>query len=103
MMLTALECERNGLNFVAIHDSYWTHPINLDEMNTICREKFVRLHSEEILKNFSNFMVEKYGPLVASLIQDKETAKEVMKLFKNVPTQGELQLESVMSSVYFFS
>lgn len=102
-MLTALECERRGLNFVAIHDSYWTHPINIDEMNVVCREKFVALHSEEILKDFSDFMIEKYGPQVQSLIPEKETAREVMNLFKKVPAKGELDLNNVLSSVYFFS
>ena len=44
MMLTALNCYRAGISFASVHDSYWTHPSDVDLMNRICREQFVRLH-----------------------------------------------------------
>ncbi|XP_074602538.1 mitochondrial RNA polymerase isoform X2 [Brevipalpus obovatus] len=103
MMLTALESERLGLNFVAIHDSYWTHPITINEMNKICREKFVDLHSEEILQDLSNFMVERYGPLIDSIIKDPDMAKKELELLQAVPKKGTFELKNVLDSVYFFS
>eukprot|EP00300_Choanocystis_sp_HF-7_P010152 c16814_g1_i2.p1 GENE.c16814_g1_i2~~c16814_g1_i2.p1 ORF type:complete len:1001 (+),score=178.98 c16814_g1_i2:424-3003(+) len=35
MMMTALECEKLGLTFAAVHDSYWTHPGDVDTMNRV--------------------------------------------------------------------
>uniref|UniRef100_A0A8C0HM39 DNA-directed RNA polymerase n=1 Tax=Buteo japonicus TaxID=224669 RepID=A0A8C0HM39_9AVES len=60
MMLTALHCLRQGMTFVSVHDCYWTHALTVDIMNQICRQQFVALHSEKILQDLSNFMLEKY-------------------------------------------
>lgn len=37
-----------------VHDSYWTHACDVDEMNRILREKFVELYEMPILENVSN-------------------------------------------------
>lgn len=34
-----------------VHDSYWTHAGDVDEMNRILREKFVELYDAPILEN----------------------------------------------------
>ncbi|NXV61108.1 RPOM protein, partial [Molothrus ater] len=60
MMLTALYCLRKGLTFVSVHDCYWTHALTVDVMNQVCRQQFVALHSEKILQDLSEFMLEKY-------------------------------------------
>jgi len=51
MMLTALQCDREGLTFAAVHDSYWTHAASVDEMSTAIRDCFVHLHSSNVLEN----------------------------------------------------
>ena len=78
MMMTAVACKRAGLNFAGlsswitvlcrvshstranccmscvisgVHDSYWTHACDVDEMNRILREKFVELYETPILEN----------------------------------------------------
>ena len=33
MMLTALKCKDAGIIFAAVHDSYWTHPSDINNMN----------------------------------------------------------------------
>uniref|UniRef100_A0A3Q3N908 DNA-directed RNA polymerase n=1 Tax=Mastacembelus armatus TaxID=205130 RepID=A0A3Q3N908_9TELE len=60
MMLTALHCYSAGLTFVSVHDCFWTHALTVDTMNKICREQFVALHSQPILKELSNFLQHKY-------------------------------------------
>ncbi|KOX68053.1 DNA-directed RNA polymerase, mitochondrial [Melipona quadrifasciata] len=55
MMLTGLNCYRNNVTFVSVHDCFWTHPCTADVMNKICREQFVVLHSELILESSSIF------------------------------------------------
>lgn len=48
-------CSCNSFtNFIAgVHDSYWTHACDVDEMNRILREKFVELYEAPILENVS--------------------------------------------------
>ena len=38
MMQTAVACRRRGLVFAAVHDSFWTHPSDVDQMNALLRE-----------------------------------------------------------------
>lgn len=35
MMMTAIEMERLNIPFTAVHDSYWTYPCHVDEMNKV--------------------------------------------------------------------
>lgn len=39
-----------------VHDSYWTHACDVDQMNRILREKFVELYQTPILENVSTFL-----------------------------------------------
>lgn len=61
MMLTSLHCERRGLTFMSVHDCYWTHGCTVAEMNRVCREQFVALHSQPILEDLSMDLAERYG------------------------------------------
>lgn len=61
MMLTSLHCERAGLTFVSVHDCYWTHACTVEIMNEICRQQFVALHSQPILENLSEYLVQHYS------------------------------------------
>ncbi|KAJ4300088.1 DNA-directed RNA polymerase [Collariella sp. IMI 366227] len=49
MMLSALECDAIGLTFAAVHDSFWTHAADVDKMNTVIRDSFIRIHSEDVI------------------------------------------------------
>jgi len=44
MMLSALECDTIGLTFAAVHDSFWTHAADVDSMNGVIRDAFIRIH-----------------------------------------------------------
>jgi DNA-directed RNA polymerase len=49
MFLTALKCNEVGLTFASIHDSFWTHAGDVNTMNCIIRDAFIRMHSEDII------------------------------------------------------
>ncbi|KAK3688221.1 hypothetical protein B0T22DRAFT_458984 [Podospora appendiculata] len=49
MMLSALECDELGLTFAAVHDSFWTHASDVDAMNGVIRDSFIRIHSENVI------------------------------------------------------
>ncbi|KAK2107914.1 hypothetical protein P7K49_013079 [Saguinus oedipus] len=55
-MLTALHCYGEGLTFVSVHDRFWTHAADVPIMNQVCREQFVRLHSQPIQQDLSRFL-----------------------------------------------
>ncbi|KAI5431893.1 DNA-directed RNA polymerase 2 [Lathyrus oleraceus] len=87
MMMTAVACKKAGLNFAGVHDSYWTHACDVDEMNRILREKFVELYETPILENLLESFQESFPSLT----------------FPPLPERGEFDLREVLESPYFFN
>ncbi|KAL6190212.1 hypothetical protein ACLB2K_036610 [Fragaria x ananassa] len=87
MMMTALACKKAGLNFAGVHDSYWTHASDVDEMNRILREKFVELYEQPILENLLESFQESFPKLI----------------FPPLPDRGDFDLRQVLGSTYFFN
>lgn len=87
MMMTAVACKRAGLNFAGVHDSYWTHACDVDQMSRILREKFVELYEQPILEN-----------LLESFQQSFPTLS-----FPPLPERGDFELREVIDSPYFFN
>lgn len=103
MMMTATACNQQSMaysgncslttvrlicrfRFAAVHDSFWTHPCSVDDMNRILREKFVELHSQPLLETLAKSFIMRY-PLC-----------EIPPL----PNRGTLNLHDVLKSPYFF-
>ena len=87
LMLTAVECQKEGIEFAAVHDSFWTHASDIDRMNEILRERFVHLHSM---------------PLLDDLLEGFKTRYPRIK-FKDLPERGNFDLSRVLDSTYFFA
>ena len=87
MMYTAMACKDINIAFAAVHDSYWCHSKNVDQMAKILREQFVRLHSEPLLENLRSNFTERYPH----------------NNFPEVPVRGKFDLEEVKESKYFFA
>nr|AAD22976.1 T7-like RNA polymerase [Zea mays] len=87
MMMTAVACKRQGLNFAGVHDSYWTHASDVDTMNKILREKFVELYDTPILEN---------------LLESFEKSFPKLK-FPPLPERGDFDMKEVLESTYFFN
>ncbi|KAK3039770.1 hypothetical protein RJ639_027083 [Escallonia herrerae] len=87
MMMTAIACKEAGLNFAGVHDSYWTHACDVDQMNMILREKFVELYGAPILEN---------------LLKSFQTSFPEFK-FPPLPERGDFDLKEVLGSPYFFN
>ncbi|XP_036623366.1 DNA-directed RNA polymerase, mitochondrial [Trichosurus vulpecula] len=105
MMLTALYCHRKGLTFVSVHDCFWTHASTVDLMNEICREQFVNLHSQPILQELSQYLVQKYCSKLQSHDSSKEKSvnEKLLRMLSHVPERGNFDLQNVKNSTYFFS
>ncbi|KAL8528517.1 hypothetical protein ACS0TY_006087 [Phlomoides rotata] len=87
MMMTAIACRKAGLTFAGVHDSYWTHACDVDEMNRILREKFVELYETPILENLLEGFQQSYPSLT----------------FPPLPDRGDFDLREVLQSPYFFN
>ena len=94
MMLTSLHCKREGVAFMSVHDSYWTHAATVEQMGKILREQFIRLHSEPILENLSRHFLEVFS--------DKLSPADILFLTK-IPSKGNFDISQIARSVYFFS
>ncbi|GMH13779.1 hypothetical protein Nepgr_015620 [Nepenthes gracilis] len=87
MMMTAVACREAGLQFAGVHDSFWTHACDVDQMNQILRKKFVELYSTPILENLLESFKTSYPALA----------------FPPLPERGNFNLEEVLESPYFFN
>lgn len=87
MLYTAAEMHKRGHTFASVHDSYWTHASTVEPMNQILREKFVELHGKPLLSDLLDMFKRQY-PNVE---------------FPPIPKKGDLNLEAVNSSQYFFN
>jgi len=87
MMMTAEGCQHEGIAFAGVHDSFWTHPCDVPELNRIIRSAFIELHSQ---------------PLLQELYEDLHVRLGGLELLEP-PAQGELDLTAVRNSPYFFS
>lgn len=82
LSLTALAMQKAGLDMVGIHDSFGTHPCDVDTMHGLIRNEFVSMYQNTDV--LGEFLWEVGG------CGDK-------------PERGNLQLEGVKLSEYFFS
>ncbi|RYR76886.1 hypothetical protein HN51_002249 [Arachis hypogaea] len=87
MMMTALACRDAGLCFAGVHDSFWTHACDVENMSQILREKFVELYDMPILEN---------------LLEDFQTSYPGL-VFPPLPERGDFDLRKVLDSPYFFN
>ena len=60
MLLSALKSDEVGLTFAAVHDSFWTHAADVDTMNRILRDAFIRMHSEDIIARLAAEFAARY-------------------------------------------
>lgn len=78
------------IDFAAVHDSFWTHPCDVDIMNRVLREEFVKLHER---------------PIMAELDENFRLAlgrRKAAELPPRPEATGTLDLRVVMDSPYFF-
>lgn len=54
LQMTCLEANRGGINFAAVHDSFWTHAGDVEILSRAIRLEFVRLHSSHIIQNLKD-------------------------------------------------
>ncbi len=125
MMLTCVTCAANNITFASVHDSYWTHAGDVDEMSRILREAFVRLHSKNIMERLRDELMARFGDhrLLVKVDVTNENKAQFDKVNKKLktkkysrkqvqvwvpfelpalPERGSFQVSQVRHSTYFF-
>ena len=97
MMLSALQCYDEGLAFAAVHDSFWTHASDVNSMNAILRDSFVRIHSEDVIGRLNAEFEARYRGSIylAKIKQTSPVGKKLMEWRKKArkSAKDELLLE----------
>lgn len=78
--MTALRMQDSGLDMVCIHDSFGTHPSDVDKMHEHIRAAFIGLYKRDVLSDFA----------------------EQLGIEVTYPSTGALDLEGVRASEFFF-
>jgi DNA-directed RNA polymerase len=76
-----------GIAFAGVHDSFWTHPSDVPKLRQLLRATFVQLHSQ---------------PLLEQLLEELREQHPNVE-FPPIPEKGELDINCVLDSEYFFS
>ncbi|SCU83460.1 LADA_0C11584g1_1 [Lachancea dasiensis] len=86
MLLSAARCGDYKLDFAAVHDSYWTHASDIDTMNILLREQFIKLHEVDLIERLKNEFDERYKNYLQILKIDKksEVACKIVTLRKEL-------------------
>ena len=87
MLLSALKCDELGLSFAAVHDSFWTHAADVDVMNQVIRDAFIRMHSEDIIGRLSAEFAARYKGhwYLASVNNNTPIARKIISFRRRMP------------------
>ncbi|KAI9488443.1 hypothetical protein BDB00DRAFT_791874 [Zychaea mexicana] len=79
MLMSAVACHEKGMTFASVHDSYWTHACDVDDMNKVIRDQFIELHSQPIMENLFQEFQERYKHYKVPVVKDLSTGKRKSK------------------------
>jgi len=91
MLRTALACRREGLEFAAVHDSFWTHAATTHTLHGLLRAEFADLHRADLAEELYRQTCAAFPELAAK------------GAIPPPPPRGDLDLDEVLRSDYFFN
>lgn len=103
LCLTAAACDKQNITMASVHDSFWTHPCDVDSMNAILRAQFVALHQQPLLEHLRSELTSKYGCNAVAMRNSNASVTWRNFLLPQLPKFGIYNVSSVVSSDYFFS
>jgi DNA-directed RNA polymerase len=106
LMLYLLKCKEQGIDcFITVHDCYGTLAPDTDMSAKLLREAFVEIYQKPIINDFTEDVLS----IIYNEIDNTEDNKKKDKLTKLLeelpekPEIGELNIEDVLESEYFFN
>ncbi|CAN6636637.1 DNA-directed RNA polymerase, mitochondrial [Trichomonascus vanleenenianus] len=96
MLMTAQECNRRGIAFASVHDSYWTHAASVDDLSRVLREQFVSLYSVNQIERLREEWIERYsGFLNLGSVTPEMKCYEEIKQYRD-DMYGRQSLKSIL-------
>ncbi|KAI9736402.1 MAG: DNA-directed RNA polymerase [Claussenomyces sp. TS43310] len=85
MILSALKCHELGLSFAAVHDSFWTHAADIESMNNVLRDAFIRIHAEDVVGRLAAEFRARYkgGVFLAKIDNSSKLGQRIVKWRKS--------------------
>ena len=82
MLMSAHECVEKGLTFAAVHDSFWTHACDIDQMSKVLREQFVILHESNLVETLRDEFKLRYSGYLQCVYvaQNSAAGREISRL-----------------------
>eukprot|EP01062_Namystynia_karyoxenos_P012445 TRINITY_DN14472_c0_g1_i1.p1 TRINITY_DN14472_c0_g1~~TRINITY_DN14472_c0_g1_i1.p1 ORF type:complete len:1504 (+),score=292.61 TRINITY_DN14472_c0_g1_i1:99-4610(+) len=99
--LTALRMDAAGCRFSSVHDSYWSHPGDMDTLNRELREAFIELYSEDRLQALYYDILSCYGRVLRQAALNSGGRGEIIP--PPPPPRGDFDLNEVRQAAYFFA
>lgn len=90
MLTTGIAADHGVVSFAMIHDSYGTHAANTSLMAAALREAFVQQYEQDVLASFRDELMSQLPPPLAKKIPP-------------LPEKGDLDINAVLDSDYFFA
>ena len=81
-----MACKTKGIEFAAVHDCFWTHAEDMDDLRAILAEEFINLHEPYRLAMLYEEMKARYRTASRDL--------------RSPPERGELDLQQLRKSEY---
>ena len=110
--LTALRMNEKGHAFQSIHDSYWSHAATCNELSVELRRAFYDIHRHNLIDDLiqvhrhytdHSAWTKKFGlQNPSALVNVMKNKKKKEMMYTTVPERGELDIECVLDSKYFF-
>ena len=98
-LATINEMKKMGIDdFSMIHDSYGTSAVFVSKMSEALRNVFHKMFSVDILQQFYDEACE-----IIETIEDPEERQRAYDEIPPMPAMGELKLDDLLNSQYFFS
>lgn len=108
MILSALRCDAAGLSFSAVHDSFWTHAADINDMNRLLRDAFVQMHGEDVIGRLANEFDLRYSRHIfrASIRGGNNPVRKKVEAWRrdyrkkhNIRSQNDMNLEELKLEV----
>ncbi|CCH62285.1 hypothetical protein TBLA_0G03490 [Henningerozyma blattae CBS 6284] len=89
MLLSATKCGEHGLDFASVHDSYWTHACDVDKMNYLLREEFIKLHEVDLIERLKTEFNQRYKDYlqVCKIPRTSPLARKIVECRKQLSTK----------------
>lgn len=106
LMLYLLKCKEQGIeSFMTVHDCYGTLAPDTDMSAKLLREAFVEIYKKPIINDFTEDVLSIIYNEIKNT-EDNKKKEKLTRLLEELPEKpeiGELEIEDVLESEYFFN